>query len=392
MLARALTATLAVIVPLWYGMNAVPAHAQQVTIGNGGSGGFVGDGVSGESNGMGNPGDDGDGGGGGSINAGNSGSVASRGTGGAGSPGGHGVPQVFVPSQLSTGSGNLARITSPLTFPNFNPPGDADGWGAIHDLTACAPMMERVTHVGSEVYSLTFQQPTLPQCSDTSSLTLAAVRDRLAVRLKASAAGAIGDLVSGMNDSATGATSSLDFTLEYAPSDSFSWTIQGLMNGSEVSTKTMLLLSLPADWYMRWSLSGSSLGDGTSSMTQQMEVGYQGHAGPHVSLSLGRQLSGIADYNATTFTLSTSLRDVSAQLDYSVMTTITTAEEAWAVQTSRYTTLKFAFPMLGWLWTVSGKMADANNVIVGLSMGNDNLSMDLSLAPLDFRLSYEAKF
>ncbi len=153
----------------------------------------------------------------------------------------------------------------------------------------------------------------------------------------------------------------------------------------------MLLYSPSADWYMRAFMSGWSLGDGTSSTTQQVEVGYRGHAGPQVSVTLARQLIGLTEFDTTTFTLSTSLHDVSAQFNYTIATANVTTAEFSAVQTLHYANLSLTFPINGWWWTVSGMMGDASNVTVTFFRENSNLSGSVSLVPLGFSLSYEAK-
>lgn len=362
----ALTALLTVMVPVRDGMSAAPAHAQQDPIGNGGLDGAVGDEALGQSNGMGT---------GGTRGAGNSG----------------GPLQAVDQRQPSTASRNLAGMPSPPTFPTLTVPGAADNWNSNHDRAACALMIERTTHVGAEVYSLSVQQPTLSHCYDPLSFNAAWSRDRLALRVKASAAGATSDPLLGLSGSASGVTGSVALALEYSPMERVSWTIESLMGGTQVSTQTLRYSPSP-EWYARMSL-GSSSGYGTSFATQQMEVGYQGSGGTQVALSLGRQLSGIAEYDTTIFTLSTSLHDVSAELKYaSFSTMITSSEESSAGYTSHYSALKFAFPLLGWLWTVSGTMADSSNIMVDVSMAKDNLSVGLTLNPLDVRLSYEAKF
>jgi len=403
MLAWALTALLAVVVPVRDGTSAAPAQAQQVIIGSGGSDGFNGDGALAQSNGVGNGGNggsrgsernqggrgghDGDGRGGGSINAGTSGSGGDRGIVGAGNSGG--PLQVVVPRPPGVASGHLAGITSPPTFPSFTPPGVADSWNANHDLAVCALMLERVTHVGSEVYSLSFLQPTLSQCSDPLSLNFGWVRDHLALRLKASTVGA-NDPTPVLSGSASGAISNLAVALEYTPAERLSWTVERLTSGPQVTTQTSLRYAPAAGWYTLLSQSGSSVGDGMSSTAQQVEVGYQSFGGPQVALRLGRQLYGIVEYDTTSFTVSTSLQDVSVQFEYSVSALITSPEEPSPGQTSYYPALRFAFPMLGWLWTVTGTMAEGSNVMVDVFVQRNSLSAGLSLTPLDFRLSYQA--
>ncbi len=240
------------------------------------------------------------------------------------------------------------------------------------------------------MYSLTFQQPTWSQCSDSWSLNWTGVRDRLAVWLDASGTAAPSSFASGLNVSAPDTTSSFAYGLRYAPSKDLSWTVQRLDSGSQGGTQTMLQYSLSADWYLRGFVSGWSLGDGTSFTMQQVQVGYQGHAGPQVSVTLARQLFGIVEFDTTTFALGTSFHGVSAQFDYKT-TTVTMAEFS-AVQTLHYPTLSFTFPLKGWWWTVSGVMGDASNVMVTFSREDNNLSGQLSLAPLGFGLSYKTKF
>ena len=300
--------------------------------------------------------------------------------------------QVLVVPQLGSASVNPTGIASPPTFPTITLPADADAWVSNHDLTTCDLMMQRVTHVGSEVYSLAFQQPAAPQCSDTSSLTWAGVHDRLALWLNASGTDATSSLVPGVNASATDATSNLAFGLRYALSESLSWTVQGLVSGSEGGTQTMLQYSPSADWYMRALMSASSSGDATSSTLQQVEVGYQGHAGPQVSVTLARQLFGIGEFDTTAFTFGTPLHDVYAQFNYRVATANVIMEEFSVARTLHYPTLSLAFPINGWWWTVSGMMGDASNVMVSFSREDGNLSADLSLIPLGFWLSFSGGF
>ena len=283
--------------------------------------------------------------------------------------------QVLLSPHLSSANVNLTEIATPTAFPTFPPPADAGGW--FSDLTTCDLVMQRVTHAGAEVYSLTFQQPTWSQCSDSWSLNWTLVRDRLAVWLNASGIDATSNFASGLNVSG-------------ALSKDLSWTVQGLVSGSQGGTQTMLQYSPSADWYMRGVVFGWSLGDGTSFTTQQVQVGYRGTDGPQVSVTLARQLIGIAEFDTTLFTLGTSFHDVSAQFGYKT-STVTTAEFS-AVQTLHYPTLSFTFPIKGWWWTVSGMMGDASNVMATFSREDSNLSGELSLAPLGFGLSYKTKF
>ncbi len=283
--------------------------------------------------------------------------------------------QVLLPPHLSSASVNPTEIAPPTAFPTFPLRADAGGW--VSDLTTCDLVMQRVTHAGAEVYSLTFQQPTWSQCSDGWSLNWTVVRDRLAVWLNASGTDATSNFASGLNVSG-------------ALSKDLSWTVQGLVSESQGGTQTMLQYSPSADWYVRGSVFGWSLGDGTSFTTQQVQVGYQGQAGPQVSVTLARQLIGIAEFDTTIFTLGTSFHDVSAQFDYRT-TTVTIAEFS-TVQALHYPTLSFTFPIKGWWWTVSGMMGDASNVMVTFSREDSNLSGELSLAPLGFGLSYKTKF
>jgi hypothetical protein len=216
------------------------------------------------------------------------------------------------------------------------------------------------------------------------------MRERLAAWLIASGADTASNFASGRNVSATDGTSSLTYGLRYALSKDLSWTVQGLASESQGGTQTMLQYSPSADWSIRGFVSGWSSSDGTSSTTQQVQVSYQGHAGPQVSVTLARQLFGIAEFDTTIFTLSTSFHDVSAQFDYPT-TTMTMAEFS-AVQTLQYPALSFTFPINGWWWTVRGTMGNTSNVMVTFSRENGNLSGELSLAPLGFGLSYETKF
>jgi hypothetical protein len=133
----------------------------------------------------------------------------------------------------------------------------------------------------------------------------------------------------------------------------------------------MLQYSPSADWYMLAFMSGWSLADGTSSTTQRIEVGYQGHAGPRVSLALERQLLGIAEFDTTTFTLGTSLHDVSAQFNYTVATSCMVMGGLSVTQTLHSSTLGLTFP--------------------GNGREDSSLSGDLSLIPLAFVLSYVAE-
>lgn len=267
--------------------------------------------------------------------------------------------QVLLSPNLSSASVNLTGgIATPPTFPTFRLPAVTDGWAANHDLSA----------------------------------NWTAVSDRLAVWLNASGTDAISNIASGLNVSATDATSSLAYGLRYPLSKDLSWTVQGFVSGSQGGTQTMLQYSYSpsADWYMRGFVSGLSSGDGTSSTTQQVQVGYQGHAGPQVSVTVARQLFGIAVFDSTIFMVGASLHDVSAQFDYKT-TTVTFAEFS-TVQTLHYPTFSVTFPIKGWWWTVSGMMGDASNVMVTFSREDSNLSGKLSLAPLGFGLSYETKF
>ncbi len=283
--------------------------------------------------------------------------------------------QVLLPLHLSSASVNLTEIATPTAFPTFSLPADAGGW--VSDLTTCDLVMQRVTHAGAEVYSLTFQQPTWAQCSDNWSLNWTVVRDRLAVWLNASGSDAISNFASGLNVSG-------------ALSKDLSWTVQGLVSESQGGTQTMLQYSPSADWYVRGFVSGWSSGDGTSFTTQQVQVGYQGLAGPQVSVTLARQLFGIAEFDTTIFTLGTSFHDLSAQFSYKTMTM--TMSEFSAVQTLHYPALSLTFPINRWWWTVSGMMGDVSNVMVTFSREDSNLSGELSLAPLGFGLSYKTKF
>ncbi len=297
------------------------------------------------------------------------------------------------------------EIVSPPTFPTFTLHGNADGWSTDRDLGACNLAMQRLTRAGSEVSWLTYQQPTTPACSAVQSLMWIVTRDRLAVWLNALAIGtpsslgldafandAMSSLRYGFNDSITDVTSNLSYGLRYTLSEHLSWTVQGLTDGSQDGTQIMLLYSPFADWYMRWSVSGWSLGDGTSSAVQQVQLGYQGYLGPQVSVTLARQLIGLTEFDTTTFTLSTSLHDVSAQINYRVAAANVTFEDFSAAHTLGYLTLSLTFPISGWWWTVSGMMGDLSNVVVSFSREDGNLAGNLSLVPLGFGLSYETKF
>jgi hypothetical protein len=203
---------------------------------------------------------------------------------------------------------------------------------------------------------------------------------------------AAGNVAYSLNSSAADATSSLGYGFRYAVSDHLSWTIQGLSSGSVQSTQTMLQYSPSAEWFIQYLVSGSSLGDGTSFGMQQVEVDYRARAGLHAAMSLTRQSLGSAEFDTTTFTMGTSLHDVSAQVGYTVATSTATADAFSAVQTLGYTTLSLTFPVSTWWWTVTGTMGNAGNASVAFSSEDGNLVVSVPIVPFGgFFLSYESR-
>lgn len=310
--------------------------------------------------------------------------------------------QVLVPLHLSAASVNLTEIISPPTFVTFTLHADPDGWGANQDLGFCDVVLQRFTHAGPETSLLTYQQPTMPGCSDVQSLNWVVARDRLTMWLNAVAinrSDSLGlnafatDTISSprLSGNGTDVTSSLDFGLRYAFSEHLSWIVQGLTQGADEGAQTMFLYSPSPDWYMRWIMSGWAFGEGTSSIMQRVVLGYQGHPGPQVSVMLGRQSLGSAELDTTTFALGTSFHDVSVQFNYMIATSTATLEEFSAVQTFHYSTLSLTYPING-SWTVGVTLGDASNFTIGLNAEDGNLSGNISLVPLSFELSYEAKF
>lgn len=310
--------------------------------------------------------------------------------------------QGLVPPNLSAASVNLSGIVSPPTYSTFRLRPDADGWLASPDPSACDYTIHRVTHEGTATSLLTYQQPAMPSCSDTRSFNWTVMRDRLMVWLNASATNASGGLGlnafapdaigsprSGVNDAAADVTRSLIFGLRYSVSDHLSWTVQGLAQGTEEGTQTILVFSPSPDWYVRWFQSGWSFGDGRSSTMQQVQLGYQGHPGPQASVTLARQSLGFTELDTTTFSLGASLHDVSVRLDYMVVTGTFTTDEFRATQTSHYPTLTLAFPTNGLWWTVSGMMGETRQFAIGFYTEDGNLSGNASLVPLSVSFSYE---